>query len=195
MTITSRMALVTLPYLKYSFYVTGGVFFIPVIFFIQDIVTEVYGYKNAKSMLFVSLFIFIIYVVLFYIMSQITIEQNQLDIDFAVVAKTLPRHAVSFIFSLGIGGTFNNYILAKLKLIFNQKFLALRFFSSTAIGEAIFQLIAVLISWYGAYAIKNLLPLALVSYCYKLFFEILSTPFNIFICRYLKSIQEKNYVF
>jgi uncharacterized PurR-regulated membrane protein YhhQ (DUF165 family) len=49
MTMTSRIiSLNSIGYMM-DLKITGGVFLIPVVFFIQDIVTEVYGYSNAKK--------------------------------------------------------------------------------------------------------------------------------------------------
>jgi uncharacterized PurR-regulated membrane protein YhhQ (DUF165 family) len=97
------------------------------------------------------------------------------------------------VISLAIGGTINNYVLDSLKLVFDSKFLAFRFVSATAIGEAFFQFIAVIISWYGIYSFSEILPLALSSYIYKIVFEIVVTPINLYVCYYLKGLQQKEF--
>ncbi len=197
MTLTSRMIEINTSLSGYKFNITGGIFLIPIIFFIQDIVTEIYGYYNATKMLYCSLSIFAMFVITWYVISFIPCSNKSEGCAyFSQIAKTLPRHMISFIFSLAIGGTVNNYVLNKLKLIFNEKFLSLRFISATAIGEMIFQIIAVSISWFGIYSIFDILPLAIISYVYKILFEVVFTPANIYICRYLKYIRscEINYV-
>ena len=192
MTVTSRIILVSETSLNPSFHITGGIFFIPIVFFIQDIVTETYGYHNAKKMLHTTLVVFALYVLGLYVLALLPCKYNdQACENFSIVAKTLPRHTISFLLALAAGGTANNYILTKLKLVFNSKFLAFRFISSTAIGEAIFQLIAVLISWYGKYPIIDILPLAIASYVYKILFETLATPINLYVCHHLKIMQNK----
>jgi uncharacterized integral membrane protein (TIGR00697 family) len=184
------MILVNINIINHQFYVTGGIFFIPIVFFVQDIVTEIYGYYNARKMLLTTIFVFIVYVFTVYLIGLLPCKNNDsLCQSFFLIAQTLPRHALSFVISLAVGGTVNNYVLAKLRIAFDRKFLALRFISSTAIGEAIFQIIAVMISWYGTYSIKDTLPLALAAYIYKILFEIFVTPVNLYACRYLKSIQ------
>ncbi|WP_131783624.1 VUT family protein [Legionella gresilensis] len=137
MILTSRIININLDNYSYHFQITGGLFFIPVVFFIQDISTEIYGYVNTRKMLNVSLFVFLLFVFQLWILSKFINS----DATFRVVASTLPRHAFSFIISLLIGGTINNYILDKLKLAFDRKFLAIRFISSTAIGEDFFKLL------------------------------------------------------
>lgn len=188
-TVTNRMILVELSK-THSFYITGGAFFIPIVFFIQDIATEIYGYYNARKMLFSSIFVFLLYGLILYLFSLAPCKYNTSHCqNFTSAISTVPRQVISFVISLAIGGTVNNYVLSKLKLTLNNKFLALRFISSTAIGEAIFQAIAACIAWYGTYHITDIIPLALAAYFYKVIFEIVATPFNIKICSYLKSIQ------
>lgn len=196
MTLTSRMVEIDLSLFNYKLNTTGGVFLIPAAFLIQDIITEIYGYSNAKKVLISSLFIFTLYIFSWYVMTWIPCErEDKYCAMLNIIGLSLPRHAFSFVVSLAVGGTLNNYILNKLKLMFNGRFLAIRFISATAIGELIFQLIAVAISWAGMYSIWEIMPLAIISYLYKILFEILSTPLNVLICKYLKSLQiNDNYV-
>ncbi|WP_131795889.1 queuosine precursor transporter [Fluoribacter gormanii] len=195
MTFTSRMILFDLSLFMHPFYVTGGVFIIPATFFIQDIVTEIYGYYNARKMLYINLGIFVVYALGLYLTSLIPCDFGDYGcLSLAKISSTLPRHAISFVISMAVGGSINNYVLSRLSLAFNERFLALRFISSTAIGEAFFQIIAVIISWYGTHPLGDILPLALMAYIYKIFFEVLMTPINLYFCNYLKSIQTKDQI-
>lgn len=199
MIMTSRMIEINSLIHGYKFNITGGMFLIPISFFIQDIITEIYGYYNARKLLYSTLLVYVFFIIilcLFFFLFPCESKEKICN-DLYSIIKTLPRHAASFIFSLAMGGMANIYILNKSKLLFNGNFLALRFISSTAIGELIFQIIAVSISWLGNYAIIDILPLALISYAYKILFEIISMPINIYICRYLNfvKLKEKNYVF
>ncbi|HHF7375593.1 queuosine precursor transporter [Legionella bozemanae] len=189
MALTSRIVSLTLPNISHTLYITGGIFFIPIVFFIQDIVTEIFGYDNARVMLNTNILVFIIYVLILVVLLVSINNINNSYENFYSVVNTLPRHALSFVLSLYVGGRINNYVLSKMKLHFNQKFLAFRFISSTAIGEAFFQFIAVFISWYGSFTSQDMFLIAFISYTYKILFEILATPFNIWICNYLKSLK------
>ena len=183
MTFTARIISFNLQVFGFAFHFTDGALLIPVVFFIQNIVTESYGYINSQKMLRTSLIIFLIFVLINMFISYI-LTQNA----YTTVINTLPRHTISFIIALYIGGTINNLILYKLKRFFNQNFLAMRFIASTIVGEFIFQTIAITLSWYGVYNFHNLIPLFIIPYTYKILFEILMTPFNILICRNVKKL-------
>ena len=189
MTFTTRI--VTLSFFdNFKIIITGGMFIVPFIFFIQDIITEVYGYYNARKVLFNSLFLFMLYGAIFFTITSIIQKNSKNSInDFQIISNTLPRQILSFTVSLAIGGTINNYILTKLKIFFHSRFLAMRFISATAIGEFFFQIIAVLIAWQGIFSITDILPIAILSYTYKILFEMISMPINIYICNHLKNIK------
>jgi uncharacterized PurR-regulated membrane protein YhhQ (DUF165 family) len=77
-------------------YLTGGILFIPVIFFIQDIVTGIYGYEKAKLMIFINIFIFIIFTMLMKISGMLDINFNHGISDFSIVSNSLPRQTIAF---------------------------------------------------------------------------------------------------
>lgn len=167
-------------------YLTGGILFIPVIFFIQDIVTEIYGYEKAKNMIFINIIIFIMFAIFMKISSIIDIHFSQNVPDFSIVSNSLPRQTIAFTISFLIGSLLNNYILSNLKRLLSGRFMALRFITSTAIGDLFFQIIAVSIAWYGVVHDFNIIQIAILSYFYKVIFEILVTPANIYICNKLR---------
>lgn len=170
---------------------TGGLFFIPVVFFVQDIVTEVYHFSNTKKMILTSIAAFLFYVLILNLLAIVFSYFNpDSGNDLLVVAETIPRQAVSFTFSLLAGGLINAYILTKLQFLLNDRFLAIRFIASTAVGELIFQTLAISIAWFGKYDLVAVIPLAIGSYIFKISFEILSTPINIYLCKYLKGLPD-----
>lgn len=191
MMLTSRMIEVTIPFLDYHLNTTGGMLLIPVAFIIQDIITEIYGYTLARNALMTTLIIYVSFVFLMYLIALIPCEIGDSACNATQkITESMPRHAMSFVFSLFVGATANNLILSKMKLFFNGRFLAFRFISATAIGELCFQIIAVAISWSGTYSVRDMLPMAFISYGYKIILGIFATPMNVYVCRYLKYIQQ-----
>ena len=195
MMLTSKILIFNLSFFNITLplKITGGLFIIPIAFFIQDIITEVYGYILCQKLLQFTIILYILYVLSIYIFVTkiFSCTINNLDLcNFIMFLLTLlPRHTMSFVFSLFIAGTINNFILGKLKAFFNGKYLATRFIVSTAIGEFIFQSIAIFISWYTILGYSDIILLGLFAYSYKLLFEILATPFNIMLCKYLKNLN------
>jgi uncharacterized integral membrane protein (TIGR00697 family) len=188
MTLTTRMIFLG-DFYDVNIYITGGLLIIPVSFFLQDLVTEIYGFKKARTMIFISLSAFVLYVLILYVIADMS---ENIDSNFQKIVFSMPRHLLSFIIALIIGGLINSYILQKLNFLLNERYLAIRFISSTVIGEFFFQIVAVMIAWYGTLSIWEIIPVATLAYIYKIFFEVLMTPFNVVICRKLKKLSNNN---
>ncbi|OIN82919.1 VUT family protein [Francisella sp. TX07-6608] len=162
-----------------SIYITGCLFIIPFCFFVQDIVTEVYGHIFTMLMIVCSVIVLSIYILLFYLTAMYDQSDNNLISNITTV---MPKHTIALIVSLLVGGFINSFILNKLRIKLVGKFLAIRFIFSTAIGEAFFQTITVLISWYGTFHIYEVIPIAILAYIYKVLFEIAMTPISVAVC-------------
>lgn len=93
----------------FHIYLTGGILFIPAIFFIQDIVTEIYGYEQAKLMIFINISIFIIFTIIMGIYGMLDLNFNHNIHDFYIVSNSLPRQTLAFTVSFLIGSLLNNY--------------------------------------------------------------------------------------
>ena len=61
-------------------------------------------------------------------------------------------------------------------------------YTSTALGEAALQLIGTTTAWIGNLNfISEILPFVIFSYLYKIAFESIMTPVNIYVCKWLKN--------
>lgn len=190
MTVSARIIYLKIPYYKFTLFITGGTFIIPVAFFAQDIITEIYGYDKAKKSFYLATLLVTFYVTYLFILTKLPCSSEYLNtcLAYGAIGNALPRHLFAFIISFCIGNIFNCYILIKLKKLLNGKYLPLRFIFSTAIGEIALQFTGTTIAWIGnMHFSKGIIPFVTVSLSYKILFEILMTPFNIIICNKLRN--------
>lgn len=184
-----RLILINIPIVNFKVLITGGTLSIPLAFFIQNIVTEVYGYTKSKSLVQIALFIvgggvFYEYLLTFLPLSEIkSVIQN----SYNDVFTSIPRHILAFICSSFVGTIINNYIISKSKIYFHGKYLRLRFICATAIGEAVYMGFAVCV-WIEYLPFGEMFPLILVSYIYRLAFE----GATIQLSYYLSSLLKKS---
>lgn len=188
LTVSARLFTFHIPLLNLDILLTAGTWTIPLTFFIQDITTEVYGYHKSRELILFSLPVIIIYIsylkltTLFPIPSIPNISKSYNDI-----CDALPRHLIAFLAAIAFGNIVNNLLLQKLKRHFNGKYLPLRFISSTAVGEAVLQIIGTSVAWFESLNFSTeILPFIMFSYFYKISFEAIMTPLNIYICAWLK---------
>jgi uncharacterized integral membrane protein (TIGR00697 family) len=188
MTVSARIITLNIPFSKYTCFITGGTFIIPIAFFAQDIITEIFGYHKAKQTLILSMIIVSFFVSYLYLLTKLSCPiGNTTCNSYNTIGKSIPRHLFAFLVSFSIGNISNNLILSKLKKAFNGQHLAFRFIFSTAMGELILQLVGTTIAWFGnMHFTAEIIPFIIISFSYKILFEVLMTPVNILICNKLR---------
>lgn len=117
------------------FTVTTGILISPVIFIIQDISSEIFGYKQTKNMILLSFLINFIGVILFQVAIIIPASKvwnNQTA--FEVVLGTTPRITIASFMAYITGSLINTKIMVALKRI-NENALFIRAITSTLFGQ------------------------------------------------------------
>lgn len=191
LTVSARLFPFHVPLTNFDILLTGGTWTIPFTFFIQDITTEVYGYVKSKQLVFLSIPIIIFYIAYLKFTTYLPIPTvPNVGNSYNDVFNALPRHLFAFLAAVAIGNLVNSFLLSKLKYWFKGKYLPLRFIGSTAVGEATLQIIGTTVAWFGTLGFTTeILPFVLFSYCYKVAFEAIITPVNIYASKWLKNAE------
>lgn len=191
LTVSARLFPFHIPLTNFVILLTGGTWTIPFTFFIQDIATEVYGFAKSKQIVLLSIPIIIIYIGYLKFTTFLPIpDVPNVGNSYNDVFNALPRHLLALLAAVAIGNLVNNFLLSKLKSRFKGKYLPLRFISSTAVGEAALQIIGTTIAWFGnLHFTTEILPFVLFSYFYKVAFEAIMTPVNVYVCKWLKNAE------
>ena len=92
-----------------------------------------------------------------------------------------------------IGEFANSYVLARLKVRTNGRFLWLRTIGSTLVGEAVDTLIFYPLAFYGSWSTPDLIAVMQANYCIKVGWEILATPLTYRIVRALKKAEGEDF--
>ena len=148
-----KVSYVTLPF--FGEYIYGaGVLFFPISYFFGDILTEVYGYKRSRrviwagfaAMLFASLMAFIV-TSLPAAKTMSPESQSAVNMIFGQTWRIL----IASLSAFWLGEFANSFVLAKLKVKTNGKWLWTRTIGSTAVGEAIDSLIFYPVAFLGTW--------------------------------------------
>lgn len=191
LTVSARLFPLHVPMTNFTLLSTGGAWIIPLSFFIQDITTEVYGYSKSRQLVQMSALILIFYVIGMKFITYLPApDVKNIDASYNVVFDALPRHLFALLLGIFISNLVNDCIISKLKNKFSGGYLPLRFIIATAIGSAVLQLIGTSIAWVGNLDFKTgVIPFVIFSYVYKVGFEAMMTPVNMFICNKLKKAE------
>jgi uncharacterized integral membrane protein (TIGR00697 family) len=173
--------------------VFGGTFVLPIMFSIQDIVTEVYGYEKTIRMIKWSLVNLVVFIGFMELITHLPTPSSNIyhDTQYKDVFTPLWRHVLALTVGLFVGGKLNSYLLDKWKKMLKGKKLWARLLGSSAIGEITLQMIVSSIGWIGTLSFSAaILPYVFISYCIKLFFTTLTVPVIYIITYWLKSEED-----
>lgn len=172
----------------------AGVLFFPISYIFGDVLTEVYGYARARrvvwagfgAMIFAS---FMSYVVLALPPAEGWPHQAAFETVFAAT----PRIVIGSLIAFFCGELCNSFVLAKLKIATNGKYLWLRTIGSTIVGEGVDSLLFYPIAFYGIWETDLVVKVMLSNYCIKVGWEAVITPFTYIVVNWLKRAEGEDY--
>lgn len=190
-----KVSFVNLPF--YGEYIYGaGVLFFPISYLFGDILTEVYGYKRSRkviwagfgALLFASLMAFV--VTKLPVARTMSTEQQQ---AINLIFGQTPRIVLASLAAFWCGEFVNSFVLAKLKLLTAGKFLWLRTVSSTILGEIADSIIFYPVAFFGVWSNEQLVSVMIGNYFIKVLWEVFATPFTYVIVNFLKKAEHEDY--
>jgi uncharacterized integral membrane protein (TIGR00697 family) len=165
----------------------------PATFIISDIITEVYGYKIAKSIIWYGIICDFIFAIITYLLSftpsPSTLQYNA----YYSVLNPLLRAISAQTIGVFIGAFINIYCMSKWKTILKGKHFWLRSIGSSMIGEGLTLIISVLVALEGIIPTKTIMYVIFYAYIYKIIFAVLIAPVGAVCAQLLKDKEDINF--
>ncbi len=149
----------------------------PLSYIIGDVLTEVYGYRQARRAIwlgFMSNLVVVVAIVIAGALPAAGFWKNQEAFDL-ILGQTPRILAASFAAYL-VGEFANAYVLAKLKIVTEGRMLWLRTIGSTLIGQGLDSAIFITIAFAGVMPGGVLAELIVVQWLVKSAYEAVATP-------------------
>jgi uncharacterized integral membrane protein (TIGR00697 family) len=178
---------------KFTF--DGGTILFPLSYIFGDILTEVYGYRQSRRVIWLGFISALLMSLVFYVVQLLPPApdwHNQKA--FEIILGFVPRIVLASLMAYFAGEFSNSVILSRLKIYTRGKFLWTRTIGSTIIGEGIDTAVFCTVAFYGVLPGTVLLAVILSNYIFKCSLEILFTPVTYLIVGFLKR-KEKEDVF
>ncbi|MEI6580557.1 MAG: queuosine precursor transporter [bacterium] len=172
----------------------GGTLLFPLSYIFGDILTEVYGYKRTRPVIWLGFFMALLMSIIFIIVGKLPSApgwNNQIAYD-AILGLT-PRIVVASLAAYFCGEFSNSFVLAKMKIWTRGKMLWMRTIGSTIIGEFVDSIIFITIAFWGILPNSLLITLIISNYIFKTGIEILFTPVTYKIINFLKKKENEDY--
>lgn len=168
----------------------GGTLLFPLSYIFGDILTEVYGYKRSRRIIWLGFLMNIMMALVFMaVVALPPAAEGSNHEAFKAVLGWTPRIVLGSILAYFVGEFSNSFIMAKMKIWMEGKMLWARTIGSTIIGEGLDTVIFVLIAFYGVLPNELLMAIIVSNYLFKVGVEILFTPVTYLIVGFLKKSE------
>lgn len=146
----------------------------PILFIVNDILSEIYGYKLTKDVIYLGFIINLVVVVLYQV-AMIFPSSSPNAPAFAALLSTTPRLFVAGLISYMASNLLNSKILVKLKEKYHN-LLFVRVVGSTVIGVTVDSVIFIFISFYGVLPNELVVTMICCQIVFKVLYELIFYP-------------------
>ncbi|MEI8174774.1 MAG: queuosine precursor transporter [bacterium] len=179
--------------LKY-FIFDGGTLLFPLSYIFGDILTEVYGYKKSRNVIWLGFFMTLMMSLVFIVVGKLPPASDWLNQDaYDKILGLTPRIVGASLVAYFFGEFSNSFILAKMKIWTKGKMLWARTIGSTIVGELVDSALFVFIAFFGILPNSLLITLIISNYFFKCEIEILFTPITYKVIKFLKKKENEDY--
>lgn len=165
----------------------GGTLLFPLSYIFGDVLTEVYGYKNSRKVIWTGLVMLGIMALNVWFIGLLPHEPNwTFQNDYNNILMMMPRIVLASVIAYFAGEYSNSVVLSKLKVLTSGKHLWLRTIGSTVVGEFLDSALFVAIAFAGVYPTGVLIVMALSNYLFKTVIEVAFTPITYAVVGFVK---------
>jgi queuosine precursor transporter len=173
-----------------------GILFFPLSYVFGDILTEVYGYARSRRVIWAGFGAEIFAAFMsFVIVAMPPAPGWDGQPMYERVFGSTPRIVMASLCAFWAGEFANSFVLAKMKIRTDGRFLWLRTIGSTIIGEGVDSLIFYPLAFYGAtgWTTDQVIAVMLTNYALKVGWEAIATPFTYRVVSFLKRAENEDY--
>ncbi len=176
------------------FTVSATVLYFPFTYIFADVLTEVYGYAKARSVVWMVLLASVLAGVIYSIVAILPPAAGfDANDAYVRVLGQVPRILVGGWIAVWVGGILNDYVLAKMKIMTKGKYLWSRTIGSTIVGEGANTALFYFIALYAIIPTNLLFSSILSGWLLKVAVEVVFTPVTYFVVNKLKAAEHEDY--
>jgi len=173
----------------------GGTILFPLSYIFGDILTEVYGYRKSRRVIWIGFFCALVMSLTLGLIGLIKPAQGwQFQDAYMKILGQTPRIVAASLIAYFAGEFSNSFILAKMKVFTKGRWLWTRTIGSTVVGQGVDTIFFVLIAFSGVYGWNLVFLIIISNYIFKVGLEIILTPLTYKVVGFLKQ-KEKVDVF
>jgi hypothetical protein len=155
----------------------AGILFFPLSYVIGDVLTEVYGYANARRCVWMGFGAMLFMALMSYVVVAMPPAQGwDGQAAYETVFGSTWRIVAASILAFWAGEFVNSFVLAKMKIWTQGRHLWSRTIGSTFFGQAVDSLIFYPVAFLGIWSVRQVLVVMVTNWLLKVVWEALLTP-------------------
>ncbi|MBP7693009.1 MAG: queuosine precursor transporter [Anaerolineales bacterium] len=172
----------------------GGTILFPLAYIFGDVLTEVYGYKASRRVIWAGLACLALAAVTLAVVDVLppAADWPLQDAYHALLGQT-PRIVAASLAAYWAGEFTNSFVLAKLKVATRGRWLWARTVGSTLVGEGVDTLVFLAVAFVGVLPSDLLAAILVSNYVFKVGVEVVFTPVTYQIVAFLKRAEHEDY--
>ena len=178
----------------FSFNAGAGILFFPISYLFGDFLTEVYGYARARKVVWAGFAALAFASLMAWTVVHLPAADGWAGQEaISSVFGSTWRIVAASISAYWIGEFANSFVLAKMKIMTNGRWLFTRTIGSTVVGAGIDSLVFYPVAFWGVWSNEQVIEVMLTNYALKVLWEVFATPFTYAFVKFLKRVENEDY--
>ena len=185
------------------FFLPAAIVIFPVSYILGDILTEVYGYRRARQVIWIgfacnALSVIAIYLSIiihpapFWTLVHFPSPEKSQE-AYASIFGFTPRLLIASFIAYLTGEFLNSFVMAKIKIVMQGRRLWVRTISSTLLGQMADSAIFITIAFYGIVPSPVLVNMVMTQWITKSVYEASLTPLTYIVVHWLKKAEREDF--
>ncbi|RMF27562.1 MAG: VUT family protein [Chloroflexi bacterium] len=178
----------------------AGTLLFPVSYIFGDVLTEVYGYRRSRKVIWTGFALSALMAAIFWIVGRLPGDPEwetyagQAAYDAILGGVSSGGIIVASLIAYFAGEFSNSYVMAKMKILTRGRWLWTRTIGSTLVGEGVDTAFFIVIACaFGVFPWSIALTLIVTNYIFKVGIEALMTPVTYQVVNTLKRVEHEDY--
>jgi queuosine precursor transporter len=178
----------------------AGTILFPISYIFGDLLTEVYGFKRSRRVIWVGFFCLALTSFIFFLVHNMPAEGNwqqyagQSAYDAILGGISTGGIVLASLIAYLFGEFTNSVVLARMKVATNGRWLWMRTIGSTLVGEGVDTLVFITVaSLAGVFPWVIFSSLVVTNYIFKVGVEAIMTPVTYWVIAFLKRVEHEDF--
>lgn len=172
---------------------SGAVIIFPVSYIVNDVLTEVYGFKKTQFVIWLAFALSAFVAIMSQFVTMLPApmyQENQSVADsFNMLFRLVPRSTIASLMAFLIGSTVNSLIMSRMKVATKGKGFGIRAILSSLGGEFIDSIVFFPIVFLGTMPLQGVISIIFTQVIVKTLYEIIILPVTAIFVRKVKKIE------